>query len=322
MKRPGSESGFTPEIKQQNTYEILANAETREQLKERMLRFVKTVHERHVDSMVFLDRSARPLSWMFQDLWDGMYKEEKRPEIKYVNIGTSSHVHKGVSDMLQTAYFGAYSDAESIQNKIVESEETDEWFTTKEIPKSWQRSMIEHAEVVNELQSIFGKVFDGKSLLIVDEMMGQGKTLMAAAGFFALAFPQTKEVEATGLFYSRQYHSRDRVFTDMTEDKKIIPWLQELGMAGVLELPDESLLSGTITKEQTQKILPIVQTKIKELERDIAMYASKEDQADLEKNLERKDLYEHPEKMIQRARQLRKELKQLASDALREKSEK
>ena len=52
------------------------------------------------------------------------------------------------------------------------------------------------------------------------------------------------------------------------------------------------------------------------------MYASKEDQADLEKNLERKDLYEHPEKMIQRARQLRKELKQLASDALREKSEK
>lgn len=198
-----------------------------------------------------------------------------------------------------------------MQNKIVRSERTDEWFSTKEIPQSWQKSLVEHTEVSEELQTIFKKEFDGKVVLIVDEMVARGKTQMAAAGFFALAFPKAKDVFSTGLFYSRQYYE-----FPVPGDQSVIPWLRELGMSGVLELPDETLLSGAITPENIRRILPIASADAQEKQWMVDQYPDEENAIFAARAQERKELYEHPEKLVARAVQLRKELKQLVKEAL------
>ena len=326
----GMEFGYVPELEKQPTYEILSNPETRERLKERMERFVEVVHDRKVDALVFLDRSARPLSWMFQDLWNGMYQEEKKPDVKYVNIGTSSHVHDGVAHLLRSRYWGSYdhgtvgSTSDLLRHTVIDAEEKDVWFQTNQIPREWQNSMVEYMEVSEELQKIFQKSFDGKSVLIVDEMGASGKSQMAALGFFTLAFPDARKWEATSLFYSRQFHypKNDGESSGINEDRQIIPWLQELGMAGVLELPDETLLSGTISNEHIQKIIPLVQNITNDLQENIKKFNFSEDRKHLEKNLERMDLYEHPEKMIERAWRLRKELKHLTAEVLTDRAKK
>ncbi|MCX6714713.1 MAG: hypothetical protein NTX72_02780 [Candidatus Uhrbacteria bacterium] len=322
MHPSGFESSFVPESERQPTYDILANPETRERLKERMFRFVKAVHDRHIDSLVFLDKSARPVSWMFHDLWKGMYGAEMRPDMKCVNIGTSSQIQKGVSELLQTLYWGSpergtAQSTDGLVKEFIKASETNEtWLTTDQIPRIWQISMLDHLEIAEELKSIFKNGFKDKTVLMVDEMGATGKSQLAALGFFSLAFPEAKQIEAMSLFYSREFH--EDASSKAGTDKQFVPWLKELGMAGVLELPDESLLSGTINQALIDRVLPALR---KDVERNKAYLKEKTWEDDemedvLQRDLQNVDLYEHPEKMIQRARQLRKELKQLAQDAL------
>ena len=89
-------------------------------------------------------------------------------------------------------------------------------------------------------------------------------------------------------------------------------------MAGVLELPDQSLLSGTINQALIDRVLPALKQEIERKQAYVKAKTWEDEEAEekLEIDLKRKDLYEHPEKMIQRARQLRKELKDLAKEAL------
>ena len=318
------ESGFVPESEQQPKYEILANKETRERLKERLLRFTEAVHDRKVDSLVFLDRGARPLSWMFQELWKGTYPAERVPEIKYVNIGTSSHVHRGVAQLLKTQYWGRYENgtnrntSDLVKEPLEKAETEEKWITTNEIPREWQISMLEHLELSEELQEIFQKSFEDKSVLIVDDIGASGKSQMAALGFFSLAFPGVKQIESTSMFYSRQ--RRDEGASEDV-DKKFIPWLQELGMAGVLELPDDALLSGAITAENIQRVLPVLEERIRS-KQWVKEYPDDETEESLQRDLERKALYEHPEELLRRGRQLRMEMKGLAKEALADQKKK
>lgn len=253
MKQQRIESRFSPEQKQEFGYEILANRETRERLKDRMLRFVKAVHDRHVDSLVFLDRSARPLSWMFQDVWGGVYAHEPKPDIKFANIGTPSHIHAGSSHMLEAAQGGSFISDEA----LLKSEKNDVWFSPNVIPEDWQKELMHQTAAVQELQQRYKNVFDAKHVLIVDEMVASGKSQLIALGLFSLAFTKAKQTESVGLF-----RSTTRSGGGYTEDTQFMPWLGVPGMTSVLELPNEEMLSGAMTQENLKKIQTEIDQKI------------------------------------------------------------
>jgi hypoxanthine phosphoribosyltransferase len=144
--------------KEEFKYRILDYGEARETLKEKIKELIDLVQAENIDYLVFLDKSARPFSWLFRDMWDKVAeKDAKRPEIRFANIGRSiSFAH------------------EKQQNKErdVESEET-------------------LASDVGQLKQNFKNQFDDKSVLIVDDISATGGTRQLAEKEFRMAFPNT-----------------------------------------------------------------------------------------------------------------------------------
>jgi len=70
-----------------NSYqlELLPNQEQREVIKKRMIELVKTGKE--YERIIFLDKSARPLSCLFIKLFKKLYPDLPLPQINFLNIG-------------------------------------------------------------------------------------------------------------------------------------------------------------------------------------------------------------------------------------------
>lgn len=66
---------------------MIISEEKRRELSEAAERFVQDVHERGYDSLVFLDKSARPYAALFRARWKTLYAKEKMPDIRFANIG-------------------------------------------------------------------------------------------------------------------------------------------------------------------------------------------------------------------------------------------
>ncbi len=138
----------------------------------------ETTRER-VDYVVWLDKSARPVAWLTRDLWpllaaDSEGNVPKQPESRFVNIDreqwTSSIDPQGL---------GA-SDVAKIDKSIIRSLRS--IFLTN--PKDREGGLTEEIDRAPTQ-------FDGKKVLIVDEVFASGKTLDYAVGFFNRAFPQS-----------------------------------------------------------------------------------------------------------------------------------
>lgn len=249
MRSVGHESGFVPETEQKLRYEILANSETREALKERVLRFVKNVHDRNIDSLVYLDRSARPFAWMTREVWHGLYPDEKMPEVRFANIGTSTFVNKGIARIAKPNA----TESNRLREKIKKQESEDVWMAADDLPREVQNSISFQTNVGDQLQSIFKDVFVDRKLLVVDEMGSSGSTQSAALGLFTMAFPHAKSIESVALFAAPSAPTNVRE-EQIHADRKLVPWLQISGMSGVLELPDTVLQSANITKNNVEKL--------------------------------------------------------------------
>ena len=73
----------------------LISPELRTEYRDRIKLLMNQVINRNIDTLVFLDRSARPFSWLLRDMWKQEHKDRPLPEVKFVNIGTANFVHKG-----------------------------------------------------------------------------------------------------------------------------------------------------------------------------------------------------------------------------------
>lgn len=124
--------------------------------------------DNRVDTLVFLDKSARPLSWMMREFWDEMAPQERdaetgelrtvpMPDIKFANI-----------DRL----FWREDPAEEISDGGMRE------------PSDDDIEGLRHIFSRNEQHSL-----DGKNILLVDEQSESGDTLTVAQNLFRRAFP-------------------------------------------------------------------------------------------------------------------------------------
>ena len=76
-------------------YEILKNPRQREVLKRRAVDLVNLSRRKNC-SLLFLDRGARPLAYLFSKTFLKLYPQEKKPKIGFLNIGSekTNHVNK------------------------------------------------------------------------------------------------------------------------------------------------------------------------------------------------------------------------------------
>jgi hypothetical protein len=131
------------------------------------------------DAVVWLDKSARPVSWLTKELWpilaadqDGTVPE--LPKFYFANIDREQWVNTIDPEG------SGHLDIDRVDRSIIRSLRS--IFVTNK-PKD--------QKLTEDLDSQ-PSVLDGKTVLIVDEVQATGRTLNIARKFFSKAFPDTK----------------------------------------------------------------------------------------------------------------------------------
>jgi hypothetical protein len=132
---------------------------------------------RKPDVVVWLDKSARPLSWLTKAAWPQLAADAdgnvpKMPEFKFVNIDREQWVNQ--VDPMGTGMMNI----DLIDKSIIQS---------------LRSVFVSPADKKNELGSHIDEAkssLDGKTVMVVDEVFASGRTLDIATKFFKRAFPK------------------------------------------------------------------------------------------------------------------------------------
>jgi hypothetical protein len=148
--------------------------ESSEQLRTRYLRYtgelIKKIVDEDIDTVVYLDKSARPVQWLVSAMWDHYMPDKPRPNERFVNIDRD--------DWRPALGSPTYGDYRPEELDISAKQELRDIFADPDNPDRTQ--------------------FDGKRILIVDEVQVSGDTLRIAEDIFKQAFPTA---EVTGAWW-------------------------------------------------------------------------------------------------------------------------
>lgn len=140
--------------------------------------------QKDIDTVVFLDKSARPLSWMVREFWDIFAPGKPMPEMKFVNIDAAQWANMP-SD-------GARPTEEDMAEVVVTQDEIQKLrtiFTPKEA--------VWHEGDESTLGLADHTYLDGRRVLVVDEIKTTGSTLKFASQVMQQAFPEATDIQAT-----------------------------------------------------------------------------------------------------------------------------
>ncbi len=133
-------------------FRIVRDSHVRQLLRDRTEAIVEKVYSDGTDAVVFLDKGARPISWLFREVWKKNHGTLNRPQIRFVNVGRRK-------DVLHTT--GPFAGPVS-------------------------------SDAVAELRTLFGSQFADKDVTIVDDLSATGRTLEAATRVFQESFPTAR----------------------------------------------------------------------------------------------------------------------------------
>ncbi len=160
MRHENSVGSAPVETEPKFRFELIENPEFRKLLKHRVDQLVDRVHNQHDDCVVFLDKSARPISWLFKALWANRFPADSLPQLRFINVGT-----------------GHQARTEPGRIPAMDQEQAD-----------------------YQLQQTFGNQFDDKSVLIVDEVRASGQSAASAENIMRHAFSKAKQINHTFIF--------------------------------------------------------------------------------------------------------------------------
>ncbi|MBO7729633.1 MAG: hypothetical protein J6S31_02120 [Lachnospiraceae bacterium] len=144
------------------------------------------------DHVIYLDKSARPVSWLVNLFWDDFASsnldgtKRKRPKHSYINIDRAPwfrNVGIAVNDDGRQKENGELATYTDFIHNIANLKERH----LAEIRALYIEGGIETEDVKTVMQS--PTILDGKNVLIVDEVSRTGSTLNIAEHLFRLAFP-------------------------------------------------------------------------------------------------------------------------------------
>lgn len=84
-KEPTTIDALPNEEHRDKHFEILNEPSERVMIEFGIAELIHKVRDEHYDSLVFLDKSARSFSWMFDHAWKKLFPNEERPSIHFVN---------------------------------------------------------------------------------------------------------------------------------------------------------------------------------------------------------------------------------------------
>lgn len=134
------------------------------------------------DAMIFLDKSARPVSWFMDAFWDQFAKEgSEKPEFDFLNID-------------RTNWFMSQGHRREIAERFLGPSDFDIEKVSKEdlarIRAQFVVGDIDEATWQDEVWNM-PTTLDGKNVVIVDEVKSQGGTLSIATQLLKRALPES-----------------------------------------------------------------------------------------------------------------------------------
>ncbi len=248
-------------------YKVMKSKEERRIVSERMFEFLEQIKENDIDSLIFLDRSARPLSWLFIEMWKRRFKDLDMPTVRYANIGRASGYTDGDSRLTPALRSDAVV-VESLKNYVNEFA-SHTFIDIDMVPEQFIEHVSSEKKPLQQLRENYKNQFSGQRILIIDEFSDTGGTLMTAQALFDSAFPDAAGVQATAFLTREQVHSRQMSWS--TSTTRYVP---------VLELFDnEKLLTAKISEKNVKLIQKEVEKRTREvievnLSVDVAEYSS------------------------------------------------
>lgn len=157
-----------------------------ELIRKRAREMVDAVRRQKPDTLFFLDRSARPVSWIFREAWKKYNPDEEMPNIKFIDVGPlKTRVRKDGSGK----YF----------------RDLDVYGGKSELIKEEINPLIEQLEADEVFLKMLNDVYRGnKRAMVIDDYKGLGTTRDLAIGVLQHFFPDI----------DFSYHS----FTDELDD--------------------------------------------------------------------------------------------------------
>lgn len=168
------------------------------------------------DTLIFLDKSARPVAWLLKGMWDKLAIDDDGerhpiPNIRFLNIDRMQWVNKVDPNG------SGIMDIDMVDDSIIQSLRS--IFVEPKYKKDTTGSYIH--DVPSEL--------DNTNVLIIDEVRSSGKTLDIAKKFIRRAFPTT-EVDGTywmGAVVEKRIKTGARSYTTATGNADIPVWYNE-----------------------------------------------------------------------------------------------
>ncbi len=203
-------------------------------------RLMEKIVERDIDTVLYLDKSARPVSWFVRELWPVLMKGHQAPETKYANVDANA--------VIGLASTGARPSDDEMANFSFSDEQVAELRQTYADPQNPEATL-----------------FDGKRILIVDEIFVSGSTLKLAQKLFEEAFPDA-HFEAVAWMYGD--FVEDRRMSRRTL-KEVPIWYHDTDVAGrgVGDAKDKHFLSSRY--EGGDKLGDQLRAEIHQLAKDI-----------------------------------------------------
>lgn len=147
------------------------------------------------DTVIWLDKSARPVSWLVDGLWDQLAKPDaKKPNYEFLNIDRVNwFVHTGHDANVASWRLGPKDfDIEEVDQVRIDGVRA--LFVDGELSEeNWR----------NEVWNMPTRL-DGQTILIIDEVMNRGGTLSIAAQVLKKAIPEAL-VNATYFWHTARY---------------------------------------------------------------------------------------------------------------------
>ncbi len=167
--------------------------ETDEFLRARYVNKVETLIQEivngNIETLFFLDKSARPLAWMVKELWDVFAPKTPIPTIKFMNFDAQS-------------WRGQYPELVKEDNVAFKNRDINiSVIPEKEIAKlhdtfTYGAGLARRGQTGTQIRQ---QDQIGEKILVIDEISLSGTTRELAASFLQRAFPKT-EVSSTSVF--------------------------------------------------------------------------------------------------------------------------
>jgi len=164
-------------------YEILKSPEDRMRYLQLTDNLVREMVENKTDTVIFFDKSARPVAWMIRQFWDQLapppkpgQKTRKQPDIKFLNVDREQW----------GAITGRTEDGMVDVDEIPQERITELQQVMSSVPSTGLEKGVEPDPDKSWLA--------GKHVMVVDEVRVSGDTLHMSQRILKRAFPEAEEI--------------------------------------------------------------------------------------------------------------------------------